>query len=87
MQQNVELQREVETLRAKLEYTFTFINEQLDQQKSTSSVSVIQTAFEQIRQTEMQFQELRSTSVSQKEENDFLKYLVRILTKENGNFY
>jgi hypothetical protein len=74
MQQNIELQREIETLRAKLEYTYTFVNENLDQQKS---VPIVQTAFEQMRQTEMELQELRLKSKSQQEENDFLKYLVR----------
>jgi hypothetical protein len=80
MQQNVELQREIETLRAKLEYTFTFINEKLDQEKATaeSSVSIIKTSFEQIRQTEMILQELKLKLVSQQEENDLLKYLVRL---------
>ena len=39
MQENVELQREVEVLRAKLEYTFTFINDKLDQQQETTSTN------------------------------------------------
>jgi len=79
MQQNVELQREIEILRAKLEYTFTFVNDKFDQQKSTtSSVSTIQTACEQIRQTERKLQELKLKSTSQQEENDLLKYLVNI---------
>jgi DNA repair ATPase RecN len=79
MQQNVELQREIEILRAKLEYTYTFVNDKFDQQKSTtSSVSTIQTAFEQIRQTERKLQELKLKSTSQQEENDLLKYLVNI---------
>jgi hypothetical protein len=81
MQQNVELQREIETLRAKLEYTFTFVNEKFDQEKAaatatTSSVSIIQTAFEQMRETEAKLQELKLKSSSQQEENDLLKYLV-----------
>jgi len=75
MQQNVELQREIEILRAKLEYTFTFVNDKFDEQKS---VSTIQTAFEQIRQTEIKLQELKLKSTSQQEENDLLKYLVNI---------
>jgi Na+-translocating ferredoxin:NAD+ oxidoreductase RnfC subunit len=75
MQQNVELQREIEILRAKLEYTFTFVNDKFDEQKS---VSTIQTAFEQIRQTEIKLQELKFKSTSQQEENDLLKYLVNI---------
>ena len=77
MQQNVELQNEIETLRAKLEYTFTFINEKLNEQTpSTTSVSVLQSAFEQIRRMEMNLQELKYRSASQQEENDFLKYVV-----------
>ncbi len=79
MQQNVELQCEIETLRAKLEYIFKFVNEKLDEQKATaSSVSIIQTAFDQIRQTEMKLQEFKLKSASQQEENDLLKYLVSI---------
>ena len=79
MQQNVELQREIETLRAKLEHTFTFVNEKADQQKTeASSVSLLQTAFEQIRQTEMRLQELKFKSASQQEENDHLRSFVRI---------
>ena len=78
LQQNVELQREIETLRAKLEYSFTLINDKFDQQKTpAASESLIQTAFEQIRRTEMSLQELKSKSASQQQENDFLKYLVR----------
>ena len=80
LQQNVELQREIETLRAKLEYSFTLINDKFEQQKTTSATtsdSLIQTAFEQIRRTEMSLQELKSKSASQQQENDFLKYLVR----------
>jgi hypothetical protein len=77
MQQNIELQHEIETLRAKLEYTFTFINEKFTEQSTTAtSVSVIQSAFEQIRRMEMNLQELKYRSTSQQEENDFLKYLV-----------
>lgn len=81
LQQNVELQREIETLRAKLEYSFTLINDKFEQQKTTSATtsdSLIQTAFEQIRRTELSLQELKSKSSSQQQENDFLKYLVRI---------
>jgi hypothetical protein len=76
-QQNVELQNEIETLRAKLEYTFTFINEKFNEQThSATSVSVLQSAFEQIRRMEMNLQELKYRSASQQEENDFLKYVV-----------
>ncbi|UJR21839.1 hypothetical protein I4U23_024913 [Adineta vaga] len=78
-QENVELQREIETLRAKLEYTFTFVNEKLDQQKvdvTTSSTSIIQTAFEQLHHTENILQELKLKSAAQQEENDLLKYLL-----------
>lgn len=82
MQQNIELQSEIETLRAKLEYTFTLINEKFTDDKTTASnVSIIQTAFEQIRQMEIKLQELKSKSTSQQEENDLLKYLVRIKRK------
>jgi hypothetical protein len=77
MQQNVELQHEIETLRAKLEYTFTLVNEKFNEQTPTAtSVSIIQGAFEQIRRMEMNLQELKYRSASQQEENDFLKYLV-----------
>jgi hypothetical protein len=75
------LKREIETLRAKLEYTFTFVNEKLDQQKAdvaTSSASAIQTAFEQLRQTENSLQELKLKYAAQQEENDLLKYLVSL---------
>lgn len=86
MQQNTELQGEIETLRAKLEYTFTFINEKFAQEKTTaSSVSLLQKAFEQIRETEMKLQQLKLKSTSQQEENDLLKYLVRILMSEKKN--
>lgn len=84
LQQNVELQREIETLRAKLEYSFTLINDKFEQQKTTAtSDSLIQTAFEQIRRTEMSLQELKSKSASQQQENDFLKYLVGIISLRN----
>ena len=81
MQQNIELHREIETLRAKLEYTFTFVNEKLEGNRSavtTSSVSILQTAFEQIRETETKLQEFKLKSTLQQEENDLLKYLVNI---------
>lgn len=77
MQQNVELQREIETLRVKLEYAFTFVDEKLDQQKSTNSgASVLQTALEKIQETEGRFRELQWKSSLQREENELLKYLV-----------
>ncbi|CAF4351185.1 unnamed protein product, partial [Rotaria sordida] len=37
MQQNVELQRQLETLRAKLEYTFTLLDEKLEQHTGSKS--------------------------------------------------
>jgi hypothetical protein len=73
MQQNVELQRELETLRAKLEYTFVLLNEKLDQQTGSA---VIQTAIEQMRQSDAKLQELQYKSSSQQDENDLLRYLV-----------
>ncbi|CAF4606376.1 unnamed protein product, partial [Rotaria sp. Silwood2] len=80
MQQNVELQREIEAFRSKLDYIVTFINEKLDQKKTTpatsSSVSMLQLAFENMQQTEMKLLELKLKSVSQQEENDLLKYLM-----------
>jgi len=80
MQQNVELQREIETLRAKLEYTFTIVNEKFDQSKAqTSSVGLLQTAFEQIRDTETRVHELKFKLNSLQEENDLLKYVVRYI--------
>ena len=75
MQQNVELQRELETLRAKLEYTFTLLNDKLDQ-GNTSTSSVIQQAIEQMRQSDARLQELQWKSSTQQEENDLLRYLV-----------
>lgn len=86
-QQNVELQHEIETLRAKLEQTFTSVNDRLDQQRAevdASSSSVIQTAFEQIEQTERELQELKLKSALQQEENDRLKDLVSIKIIEIG---
>ncbi|CAF0877132.1 unnamed protein product [Didymodactylos carnosus] len=74
MQQNVELQREIETLRAKLEYAFTLLHEKLDNNSATSN-SVLQIAVEQCRQTEHQLQELKFKSSTQQEENDLLRYL------------
>ncbi|CAF1067608.1 unnamed protein product [Rotaria magnacalcarata] len=79
LQQNVELQRDLEAFRVKLEHIVTLINTKLDQEKVTSrlsSVSMIQTAFEQMQQTEMKLLELKLHSVSQQEENDLLKYLM-----------
>lgn len=77
MQQNVELHRELETLRAKLEYTFALLNEKLDgQHDSSPSASIIQTAVEQMRQSDAKLQELQLKSSSQQEENDLLRYLV-----------
>ncbi|CAF4124564.1 unnamed protein product, partial [Adineta steineri] len=61
-QENIELQREIESLRAKLEYTFTLVNDKLDQQHTDvdpSSTSMIKTTFEQLRQTEQDLQELK----------------------------
>jgi hypothetical protein len=78
MNQNVELQRELETLRAKLEYTFTLLNEKLDQQADSSTSSVIQMAVDQMRQSDAQLQELQLKAFSQQEENDILRYLVSI---------
>lgn len=75
MQQNVELQRELETLRAKLEYTFTLLNDKLDQ-GNTSTSSVLQQAIEQMRQSDAKLQELQLRSTAQQEENDLLRYLV-----------
>ena len=77
MQQNVELQREIETLRVKLEYTFTFVNEKLGQQtNSSSSTPMLQTALEKIQETEGKLLELQRKSSLQREENELLKYLV-----------
>jgi len=78
MQQNVELQRELETLRAKLEYTFTLLNEKLDQQSGISPSLVIQTAIDQMRHSDAKLQELQLKSSTQQEENDLLRYIVRI---------
>lgn len=75
MQQNVELQRELETLRAKLEYTFTLLNDKLDH-GNTSTSSVLQQAIEQMRQSDAKLQELQWKSSTQQEENDLLRYLV-----------
>ena len=79
MEQNVELQHEIEILRVKLEHTFAFVNDKLDQQKENlSSASILKTALERIHQTEIKLQELQYKSSSQREENDLLKYLVKI---------
>lgn len=80
LQQNNVLQNEIETFRGKLDQIVTLINTKFDQQKTIplkSSVSMIQIAFEQMQQTEMKLLELKLKSVSQQEENDLLKYLVR----------
>ncbi|CAF1454548.1 unnamed protein product, partial [Didymodactylos carnosus] len=74
MEQNVELQRDIETLRTKLECTFILLNEKLDN-TSPSSNSVLQIAVEQCRQAEYQLQELKFKSTTQQEENDLLRYL------------
>ncbi|CAF4010092.1 unnamed protein product [Rotaria sordida] len=83
MERNIELQHEIETFRSKLDNIVTFINQKLDQQKtisttttSSSFISILQTAFENMQQTEMKLLELRLKSVSQQEENDLLKYLM-----------
>lgn len=76
MQQNVELQRELETLRAKLEYTFVLLNEKLENQTNSTTSSVIQSAIEQMRQSDIKLQELQLKSSSQQDENDLLRYLV-----------
>jgi hypothetical protein len=76
MHQNVELQRELETLRAKLEFTFTLLNEKLDQQGNSTTSSIIQEAIEQMRQSDAKLQELQFKSSSQQDENDLLRYLV-----------
>ena len=82
MNQNVELQRELETLRAKLEFTFTLLNDKLDQQSNSPTSSIIQEAIEQMRQSDAKLQELQFKSSSQQDENDLLRYLVsnRIIT-------
>ncbi|CAF1212462.1 unnamed protein product, partial [Rotaria sordida] len=83
MERNIELQHEIEIFRSKLDNIVTFINQKLDQQKtisttttSSSFISILQTAFENMQQTEMKLLELRLKSVSQQEENDLLKYLM-----------
>ena len=76
MKQNVELQRELETLRAKLEYTFTLINEKLELQTESSTSSIVQTAVDQMRQSDAKLRELQLKTSSQQDENDVLRYLV-----------
>ncbi|CAF3320303.1 unnamed protein product [Rotaria socialis] len=76
MQQNVELQRQLETLRAKLEYTFALLNEKLDQNANPSTSAIIQNAIEQMRKSDTKLQELELKSLSQQEENDLLRYLM-----------
>lgn len=79
MEQNAELQHEIEVLRVKLEHTFAFVNDKLDQQKDNqSSTSLLKSALERIHQTELKLQELQQKSSSQREENDLLKYFVMI---------
>ncbi len=78
MQQNVELQRELETLRAKLEFTFVLLNEKLEQHGNISTSSIIQEAIDQMRQSDAKLQELQFKSSSQQDENDLLRYLVSI---------
>jgi hypothetical protein len=79
MQQNVQLHRELETLRVKLEYTFALLNEKLDHEGGTSSSpTVIQVAIEQMRHSDAKLQELQFKASSQQEENDLLRYIVRI---------
>ncbi|CAF0914538.1 unnamed protein product [Rotaria sordida] len=75
MQQNVELQRQLETLRAKLEYTFTLLDEKLEQHTGSTS-SILQVAIEQMRQSDAKIQELQLKFTSQQEENDLLRYLM-----------
>ncbi|CAF4049433.1 unnamed protein product, partial [Rotaria magnacalcarata] len=75
MQQNVELQRQLETLRAKLEYTFTLLNEKFDLHANPSTSVIIQNAIEQMRKSDTKLQELELKSLSQQEENDLLRYL------------
>lgn len=76
VQQNIELQHELETLRAKLEYTFALLNEKLDQHGEIASPSVIQTAIEQMRRSDAKLQELQLRTTYQQEENDLLRYIV-----------
>ncbi|CAF2113856.1 unnamed protein product [Rotaria magnacalcarata] len=76
MQQNVELQRQLETLRAKLEYTFTLLNEKFDLHANPSTSVIIQNAIEQMRKSDTKLQELELKSLSQQEENDLLRYLM-----------
>ncbi|CAF1409431.1 unnamed protein product [Rotaria sp. Silwood1] len=80
MEQNIELQHEIETFRSKLDYIVTYINQKLDQQKTTttttlSSLSIHQLVFETMQQTEMKLLEFKLKFISQQEENDLLKYL------------
>ncbi|CAF1379500.1 unnamed protein product [Rotaria sp. Silwood1] len=81
MEQNIELQHEIETFRSKLDYIVTYINQKLDQQKTTttttlSSLSIHQLVFETMQQTEMKLLEFKFKFISQQEENDLLKYLM-----------
>ncbi|CAF5082764.1 unnamed protein product, partial [Rotaria sp. Silwood1] len=63
MEQNIELQHEIETFRSKLDYIVTYINQKLDQQKTTttssSSLSIHQLVFETMQQTEMKLLEFK----------------------------
>ncbi|CAF1299483.1 unnamed protein product, partial [Rotaria sp. Silwood1] len=80
MEQNIELQHEIETFRSKLDYIVTYINQKLDQQKTTtttlSSLSIHQLVFETMQQTERKLLEFKLKFISQQEENDLLKYLM-----------
>ncbi|CAF1551600.1 unnamed protein product [Rotaria sp. Silwood1] len=79
MEQNIEIQHEIETFRSKLDYIVTYINQKLDQQKTTttlSSLSIHQLVFETMQQTEMKLLEFKLKFISQQEENDLLKYLM-----------
>jgi predicted MPP superfamily phosphohydrolase len=85
MQQNVELQRELETLRAKLECTFALLNEKLDQQQHNNpSSSMMQMAIEQMRRADSKLQELQMKNNSQQEENDLLRYIVSEKTDDGS---
>lgn len=86
MQQNVELQRQLETLRAKFEYTFALLNEKLDQHGNASGQTIVQTAIEQMRLSDAKLQELELKNSSQQEENDLLRYLVSFLLSLNKKF-
>mgnify|MGYP001055482471 FL=1 len=87
MQENLQLQRELETLRVKLEYTFTLLNEKLEQQNANSTSStILQEAIEQMRQSDAKLQELQFKSATQQNENDLLRYLVSSFCSRNFRF-